>query len=122
MPILFQIITSNSQFLQSNRERAVTYEESHLTVAVISSPPCPEEMDWSKHYPEHFTPEASGSGSVSTTGKKVEWVDIGCGFGGLTCALAPLFPNELILGEACRLIGRPGNANCYCYEQVWRSA
>jgi tRNA (guanine-N7-)-methyltransferase len=56
-------------------------------------------MDWSKHYPEHFTASAEGSGCVSTTGKKVEWVDIGCGFGGLTCALAPLFPDELILGK-----------------------
>lgn len=67
------------------------------------SPTCPEEMDWSKHFPEHFKSLESGPGCVSTTGKKVEWVDIGCGFGGLTCALAPLFPNELILGMGSRL-------------------
>lgn len=60
-------------------------------------------MDWSKHYPEHFIPAAAGSGCTAISGKKVEWVDIGCGFGGLTCALAPLFPNELILGETRHL-------------------
>ncbi|KAK9894833.1 hypothetical protein P389DRAFT_85164 [Cystobasidium minutum MCA 4210] len=69
----------------------------------LDYPPCPEEMDWSKHFPEHFKPVESGSGCVSITGKKVEWVDIGCGFGGLTCALAPLFPEELILGMEIRL-------------------
>lgn len=33
----------------------------------------------------------------------VEIVDIGCGFGGLSVALAPKLPDKLILGEEGRL-------------------
>lgn len=43
-------------------------------------------MDWSTHYP-NMSPDA-----------KVEFADIGCGFGGLLIALAPLYPDKLILG------------------------
>lgn len=70
---------------------------------VSHSPPSPEEMDWSTHYPEHFGPPAAASasaGSSSLTNKQVEWVDIGCGFGGLVCALAPMYPEALMLGES----------------------
>jgi len=38
-------------------------------------------------------------------GKKVEVVDVGCGFGGLLIALAPLMPDTLILGERKRTEG-----------------
>ena len=63
------------------------------------SPSCPDEMDWSVHFPEHFDPPANlGEGSISKKSKRVEWVDIGCGFGGLVCALAPLYPDILMLG------------------------
>lgn len=31
--------------------------------------------------------------------KKVEFADIGCGFGGLLIALAPMFPDALMLGR-----------------------
>ena len=31
--------------------------------------------------------------------KDVEVVDIGCGFGGLLVALAPVMPDKLMLGE-----------------------
>ena len=44
-------------------------------------------MDWSEYYPA-FTGQ----------GKAVEIADIGCGFGGLLFALAPRFPETLILG------------------------
>lgn len=44
-------------------------------------------MDWSIHYPN--IPKE----------KKVEFADIGCGFGGLLIALAPMFPDTLLLGE-----------------------
>jgi tRNA (guanine-N7-)-methyltransferase len=46
-------------------------------------------MDWSPHFP-HF-PDT-----------KVTIADIGCGFGGLMFALAPLFPHQLILGMEIR--------------------
>jgi len=41
--------------------------------------------------------------------------DVGCGFGGLLTALAPLFPDTLILGE-------PSSSFKYCGELTndWR--
>ncbi|KAF8339661.1 putative methyltransferase [Cantharellus anzutake] len=56
----------------------------------LEYPPSPGEMDWSKHYPAHPT-------------KKVEFADIGCGFGGLLVGLAPLFPQTLMLGMEIRI-------------------
>lgn len=52
------------------------------------SPASPDQMDWSVHYPKYFPPGE----------KKVEWADVGCGFGGLLMALAPQFPDTLMLG------------------------
>jgi tRNA (guanine-N7-)-methyltransferase len=46
-------------------------------------------MDWSEYYPMY-----------AGHGKGVEIADIGCGFGGLLFALAPRFPETLILGQA----------------------
>ncbi|KAL0589614.1 hypothetical protein ABG067_002163 [Albugo candida] len=51
-------------------------------------PPCPEMMDWSKLY--------------QLPNPKVEILDIGCGFGGLTVALAKLFPNQITLALEIR--------------------
>jgi tRNA G46 methylase TrmB len=53
----------------------------------IPSPASPEEMDWSPHYPNQ--PD-----------RRVEFADIGCGFGGLLIALAPMYPETLMLGSA----------------------
>ncbi|ETV97156.1 tRNA (guanine-N(7)-)-methyltransferase [Aphanomyces invadans] len=49
----------------------------------------PTEMDWSAHYPKLDNP-------------KVNFLDIGCGFGGLTIALANLFPNKTTLAMEIR--------------------
>lgn len=69
------------------------------------SPACPAEKDWSTHYPAYF-PIPSGS-----TPKRVEFADIGCGFGGLLMDLSPMFPDTLMLGkpqanDASRLVAR----------------
>ncbi|KAG8853934.1 tRNA (guanine-N(7)-)-methyltransferase (tRNA(m7G46)-methyltransferase) [Tulasnella sp. 330] len=68
-------------------------------------PTSPTEMDWSIHYPKYFAgldePIASASSSQET--KRVEFADIGCGFGGLLMALAPLFPETLMLGMEIRV-------------------
>nr|CAH7762653.1 unnamed protein product [Callosobruchus chinensis] len=60
-------------------------------------PPSPDVMDWSKLYPE----------KLMDTSKeclpKVEFVDIGCGYGGLLVTLSPMFPNSLILGMEIRV-------------------
>lgn len=42
------------------------------------SPVCPEEMDWSKLYPHFFTDSSSEKETP-----RVEFADIGCGYGGL---------------------------------------
>lgn len=61
-------------------------------------------MDWSEYYPD-FVAEGSSVGDVDALGlpkpiqKKVEVVDIGCGFGGLLVSLAPLLPDTLMLGK-----------------------
>ncbi|CAE6404801.1 unnamed protein product [Rhizoctonia solani] len=54
-------------------------------------PASPEEMDWSPHYPNHLD-------------RRVEFADIGCGFGGLLIALAPMYPETLMLGSFMPLL------------------
>ncbi|KAF8838611.1 putative methyltransferase [Paxillus ammoniavirescens] len=51
-----------------------------------------EAIDWSEHYP-----------AFAASGKTPEFADIGCGFGGLLIALAPLFPDTLMLGMEIRV-------------------
>ncbi|PVV03980.1 hypothetical protein BB560_000632 [Smittium megazygosporum] len=81
----------------------------------------PSAKDWSELYPMYFKPEAKSRGvpeqddlSVSDANKddqkpgsqpesrKIEFADIGCGYGGLLVALAPLFPDTLMLGMEIR--------------------
>lgn len=64
-----------------------------------NSPKRPELMDWSTHYPAYFS-QPNEDGSIAPGEKKVEWADVGCGFGGLLMALAPLFPEKLMLGTS----------------------
>ena len=61
----------------------------------------PELMDWSTHYPAYFS-QPNEDGTITQGEKKVEWADVGCGFGGLLMALAPLFPEKLMLGTSTR--------------------
>ncbi|KAI5998808.1 putative methyltransferase [Pisolithus albus] len=58
----------------------------------LDYPVSPQAMDWSEHFP-----------AFANTGKTPEFVDIGCGFGGLLIALAPLFPDTLMLGMEIRV-------------------
>jgi tRNA (guanine-N7-)-methyltransferase len=68
-------------------------------------------MDWASLYPtyaaqgreqapdeSHDLNEQEQSATAKTLTKNVEIADIGCGFGGLLFALAPKFPDTLILG------------------------
>ena len=73
-------------------------------------------MDWSELYPAHVRRgesdavegKASGGQGDATSAlprpllKDVEVADIGCGFGGLLMALAPVLPDTLILGKPLR--------------------
>ncbi|AXA50110.1 tRNA (guanine-N7-)-methyltransferase [Malassezia restricta] len=58
-------------------------------------PAQPSDMDWSIHFPEMCARDAPVQ-------KKVEFADVGCGFGGLLMRLAPLFPDTLMLGMEIR--------------------
>ncbi|KAK0640914.1 PXA domain-containing protein [Cercophora newfieldiana] len=79
-------------------------------------PPSPDQMDWSSLYPDYVIEEdAAEQEDVPSEdqslrpvkpkrlSKDVEVADIGCGFGGLTIALAPLMPDTLILGLEIRV-------------------
>ncbi|KAL3897813.1 MAG: hypothetical protein SGCHY_003160 [Lobulomycetales sp.] len=63
-------------------------------------PTSPAEHDWSPLYPAMV-----GSDAVEgvATGQKVEFCDVGCGYGGLLVALSPLFSSTLILGMEIRI-------------------
>jgi tRNA (guanine-N7-)-methyltransferase len=57
----------------------------------LDYPATPAAVDWAIHYP-----------AFTGTAKTPAFADVGCGFGGLLVALAPLFPDELILGASRR--------------------
>lgn len=48
-------------------------------------------MDWSKYYGDYVN------------GRQVDFVDVGCGYGGLLIKLSPLFPECLMLGLEIRV-------------------
>ncbi|CAO3651646.1 unnamed protein product [Cunninghamella blakesleeana] len=70
----------------------------------LEYPAKPNDMDWSVHYPKY-----SGEGNK----KKIEFADIGCGYGGLLIALAPLYPDTLMMGMEIRT-----KVQDYVYERI----
>ncbi|BGP19981.1 hypothetical protein JCM10213_006758 [Rhodosporidiobolus nylandii] len=75
-----------------------------LSIHHLEYPLSPAHMDWSTHFPTFFdAPKEEGQGSGVGKGKKVEFADVGCGFGGLSISLAPLFPETLMLGLEIRV-------------------
>ncbi|KAJ6745224.1 3-DEOXY-D-MANNO-OCTULOSONIC-ACID TRANSFERASE/TRNA GUANINE-N 7 - -METHYLTRANSFERASE [Salix koriyanagi] len=66
--------------------------DSHFPVPIS---PC--HVDYSLHYPQFF----SSSGEVGSI-KKVQFADVGCGFGGLLISLSTLFPETLMIGMELR--------------------
>uniref|UniRef100_A0A3B4B5L8 tRNA (guanine-N(7)-)-methyltransferase n=1 Tax=Periophthalmus magnuspinnatus TaxID=409849 RepID=A0A3B4B5L8_9GOBI len=65
----------------------------------LCSPVCPEEMDWAELYPHFFKENIPDSEKTP----KVEFADIGCGYGGLLVELSTLFPEQLMLGMEIRV-------------------
>ncbi|KAJ9602397.1 tRNA (guanine-N(7)-)-methyltransferase (tRNA(m7G46)-methyltransferase) [Cladophialophora chaetospira] len=63
----------------------------------LTYPASPGDLNWTTHYPA-FAKNQDGDGAASVMTQEVEVADIGCGFGGLLVALAPLFPETLMLG------------------------
>jgi tRNA (guanine-N7-)-methyltransferase len=84
-------------------------------------------MDWSGHYPNHFSSSSSNDkirttvdadsftpppdltrinltlDSLNANSPRVEFADIGCGYGGLSLALATMFPDKLVMGMEIRV-------------------
>lgn len=66
--------------------------DSHFPV-----PLSPSHVNLSLHYPQFFSSSDQVGGS-----KKVQFADIGCGFGGLLISLSTLFPETLMIGMELR--------------------
>ncbi|KAG5244547.1 hypothetical protein OIU76_008597 [Salix suchowensis] len=66
--------------------------DSHFPVPIS-----PSHVDYSLHYPHFF----SSSGEVGSI-RKVQFADVGCGFGGLLISLSTLFPETLMIGMELR--------------------
>ena len=60
-------------------------------------PISPSHVDYSLHYPQLFP--LSGQ---ADTFKKIQFADVGCGFGGLLISLSTLFPETLMIGMELR--------------------
>ena len=54
-------------------------------------PVSPDEMDWREVFP------------AWEDGNRVEFLDVGCGYGGLLTSLSPLYPDTLMLGLEIRV-------------------
>ncbi|KAI6649729.1 tRNA (guanine-N(7)-)-methyltransferase B [Oopsacas minuta] len=61
-----------------------------LSIQNLLPPVCPSVMKWSEHYPD-IGPNC------------VEFLDIGCGYGGLLISLSTLFADKYILGIEIRI-------------------
>ncbi|XP_065857108.1 tRNA (guanine-N(7)-)-methyltransferase [Euphorbia lathyris] len=63
--------------------------DSHFPVPIS-----PSHVDYSLHYPQDFL--------LSNNSKKIQFADVGCGFGGLLISLSTLFPDTLMIGMELR--------------------
>ncbi|XP_027199998.2 tRNA (guanine-N(7)-)-methyltransferase [Dermatophagoides pteronyssinus] len=61
-------------------------------------PIIPDDVDWSSFYPIYSNVEKNSE----FNNPQVEFLDIGCGYGGLLIELSPLFPRSLMLGIEIR--------------------
>ncbi|KAI3630913.1 hypothetical protein MIR68_012348 [Amoeboaphelidium protococcarum] len=90
------------------RQRAHLNVFSDLNVDHV--PISPDMMDWSVHYPLYYkaidmsqnvTPQTESS-TQSSEQKQVQFLDVGCGFGGLSISLSEQYPDTLVLGMEIR--------------------
>lgn len=66
----------------------------------IDYPLTPALMDWTPLYPAYFEDSSEASDENKS---KVEFADVGCGYGGLLVELSSLFPDTLMLGMEIRV-------------------
>ncbi|GMP74495.1 hypothetical protein CsSME_00031900 [Camellia sinensis var. sinensis] len=64
-----------------------------LSDSYFPVPISPCHVDYSLHFPQLFP-----SSNQFDNSKKIQFVDIGCGFGGLLISLSTLFPDTLMIG------------------------
>ncbi|GMM36061.1 tRNA (guanine46-N7)-methyltransferase [Saccharomycopsis crataegensis] len=64
----------------------------------LDYPTRPEDMDWTRFFPQY-----TSSDDKKQLVKPVTIADVGCGYGGLLVQLAPLFPDNLIMGMEIRV-------------------
>uniref|UniRef100_A0A2N9GGA4 tRNA (guanine(46)-N(7))-methyltransferase n=1 Tax=Fagus sylvatica TaxID=28930 RepID=A0A2N9GGA4_FAGSY len=72
-------------------------DDSGETPTIKHLPISPCHVDYSLHYPQFF----SSSDQIDSS-KKIQFADIGCGFGGLLISLSTLFPETLMIGMELR--------------------
>ena len=82
------------------RQRA---HSNPLSDHTFDYPISPDHMDWSPFYPQAHVQSHDTVAKVKSSEPCVEFLDIGCGYGGLLVALSPLFPENRILGLEIRL-------------------
>lgn len=83
---------SNSNALPKKKYYRQRAHSNPFSDHQLEYPVAPELMDWTQIYPSFKNKDA-----------RVTIADVGCGFGGLLVDLAPLFPQELILGMEIRV-------------------
>ncbi|KAL2346884.1 hypothetical protein Fmac_000884 [Flemingia macrophylla] len=66
--------------------------DSHFPVPIS-----PSHVDYCLHYPQLFPSTGQADNS-----KKIQFADVGCGFGGLLISLSTLFPKTLMIGMELR--------------------
>ncbi|KAG9448689.1 hypothetical protein H6P81_008654 [Aristolochia fimbriata] len=76
--------------------------DSHFPVPVS-----PSQFEYSLHYPHFYPSEETnetdvGISSAAKTQPKIQFADVGCGFGGLLVSLSTLFPDTLMIGMEIR--------------------
>ncbi|XP_069132015.1 tRNA (guanine-N(7)-)-methyltransferase-like [Argopecten irradians] len=77
---------------------------------IVDYPLSPDTMDWSEYFPEFCKPppnckhdDKEDEINEKARRPRVEFADIGCGYGGLLVQLSPVFPDSLMLGMEIRV-------------------
>merc|ERR1712023_284653 len=58
----------------------------------------PSKMNWHPFYPAYFNEDGSSNQPYANSHPRVEVVDVGCSYGGMSIALSPVLKDMLILG------------------------
>ncbi|CAI4231001.1 unnamed protein product [Auanema sp. JU1783] len=84
------VVTDLPQLPQKKHYRQRAHSNPHSDHD-IEYPRTPNDMNWTTLYGDY------------TQSRKVEFIDVGCGYGGLLMKLSPLYPEVLMLGLEIRV-------------------